>query len=105
MVCVTAAWRTCCSATHLMLLLPVPPFLCACRGFRVAETCPPAAGLTCTCAPRLPGGCTDVVTVLPGPRDLHAPDLLAEARRLMAAGGYLAVAWNDRCVLFLLVLL
>lgn len=62
----------------------------------MAESCPPAAG--CARAVRLPGGCTDVVTVLPGPRDLHSPELLAEARRLMANGGYLAVAWNDRYV-------
>jgi hypothetical protein len=63
----------------------------------VAEACAPAAGQP-SCSRRLPGGCSDVVTVLPGPRDLHAPELLAEAQRLMANGGYLAMAWNDRCV-------
>lgn len=38
------------------------------------------------------------MTLLPGPRDLHAPQLLTEAQRLMASGGFLAVAWNDRWV-------
>jgi hypothetical protein len=71
----------------------------ATRGFRVAEACHCPSGLTSSAHHRLPGGCTDVVTLLPGPRDLHAPQLLAEAQRLMASGGYLAVAWNDRWVL------
>jgi hypothetical protein len=61
----------------------------------VAQACPPQAGAV-RCLPRLPCGSGDVVALLPGPRDLHAPDLLAEARRLMTQGGYLAVAWNDR---------
>ncbi|WIA23201.1 hypothetical protein OEZ86_010091 [Tetradesmus obliquus] len=65
-------------------------------GFRVAEVAPPGQGPPWAHAPRLPPGCSDLVTVLPGPPSMAAAELLAEARRLMAKGGYLAVAWNDR---------
>lgn len=89
----TIAPIRCCSIiTHPAL----DPSKNCCRGFRVAEVAPPGQGPPWAHQCRLPPGCSDLVTVLPGPPSMAAAELLAEARRLMAKGGYLAVAWNDR---------
>jgi hypothetical protein len=66
------------------------------RGFQVAQAVPPSCNGTPSHWQRLPAGCSDLVTCLPGPCSPPSSELLAEARRLMAKGSYLAVAWNDR---------